>query len=234
MPMKTSRNDRGFSLVELLVATTTMVVVVGGAVAVTLQVQNGYRRQLEDSAAEQEGRYALDWIGRYLRSASNDPYGKGGTPLNPGLTPCPAAGKVIRGIEFDPNLDGEDNDVRLMTDANPPDGLFGGAAGACVQANEDVTIRMGDPDAGEDPNTIVFLDNNTGGAVQTRTDTVIEDLTFVFRDSARAVIDTTVPANAANVSYVDTRIRIRTRTLDGMTGQPMTRTLSSEVKVRSR
>jgi type II secretory pathway pseudopilin PulG len=231
MLMKTSRNDRGFTLVELLVATTTMVIVVGGAVAVTLQVQNGYRRQLEDSAAEQEGRYALDWIGRYLRSASNDPYGKG---ANPGTTDCPAAGKAIRGIEFDPNLDGEDNDVRLMTDAGPPDGLFGGAAGACNQANEDVTIRMGDPDAGEDPNTIVFLDNNTGGAVQTRTDTVIEDLTFVFRDSGRALVDTTVPANGVNVSYVETRIRIRTRTLDGMTGQPMTRTLSSEVKVRSR
>lgn len=233
MPMKTSRNDRGFTLVELLVATATMVVVVGGAVAVTQQVQNGYRRQLEDSAAEQEGRYALDWIGRYLRSASNDPYGIGAVP---GTTDCPAAGKVISGIEFDPNLDGEDNDVRLMTDANPPDGLFGGLSQPnCNQANEDVTISLGDPVL--NPNTIVFLDNNTGGAVSTRTDTVIEDLRFVFRDSSHGPalgLDTSVPGNAANVFYVETQIRIRTRTIDATTGQPMTRTLTSEVRVRSR
>lgn len=236
MLMKTSRNDRGFTLVELLVATTTMVVVVGGAVALTSQVQNGYRRQLEDSAAEQEGRYALDWIGRYLRSAANDPYGKRAVP---GTTNCPAAGTVISGIQFDPNLDGEDNDVRLMTDANPPDGLFGGDAPGgvigCTQANEDVTISLGDPLL--NPNTIVFTDNNTGGAVSTRTDTVIEDLRFVFRDSSHGPalgLDTSVPGNAAQVFYVETRIRIRTRTVDGLTGQPVTRTLSSEVRVRSR
>ena len=39
----------------------------------TSQIQKGYRRQLEDSAAEQEARYALDWIGRYIRAAANNP-----------------------------------------------------------------------------------------------------------------------------------------------------------------
>ena len=223
--MNTS-HDRGFTLVELLVATTTMVVVLGGAVALTQQVQNGYRRQLEDSAAEQEGRYALDWIGRYLRGASNDPYGRANVP---GTTACPAANTDIEGIQFDPDNDNIDDDVRLMTDANPPDGLFGGEAGTCNQANEDVTISH---DAVN--NTIVFLDNNTGGAVSTRTDTVIEDLRFVYRNSARAVIDTSVPGNAANVMWVEARITIRTRTIDASSGQPMTRTLFSEVKVRSR
>lgn len=223
------RGERGFTMVELLVASVTMVIVLGGAVAITSQVQQGYRRQLEDSAAEQEARYALDWIGRYLRGASNDPYGK---VTNPGTTDCPAVGKVIRGIEFDPDLDGEDNDVRVMTDANPPDGLFGGTIGSCTQANEDVTISL---DAVN--NTIVFLDNNTGGAVSTRTDTVIEDLTFVFRDSNHLPalgLDTSVAANQAQVFFVETQITIRTRTIDARTGQPETRTLSSEVKVRSR
>ena len=228
MPMNTARNERGFTLVELLVAATTMVVVIGAAVALTQQIQNGYRRQLEDSAAEQEGRYALDWIGRYLRGASNDPYAKA-APTIPGTTPCPAANTTIAGFVFDPDNDDIDDDVRLMSDVNPPDGLFGGAAGACTQANEDVTIAH---DAVA--NTIVFLDNNTGAAVATRTDTVIEDLRFVFRDSARNPIVTTNQANAANVAYVEARITIRTRTIDVSTGQPMTRTLFSEVKVRSR
>ena len=227
MPMNTVRNDRGFSLVELLVATTTMVVVLGSAVALTQQVQNGYRRQLEDSAAEQEGRYALDWIGRYLRSASNDPYGRTNVP---GTTNCPANNTDIEGVQFDPDADGVDDDVRLMTDANPPDGLFGGSpgGGGCTQANEDVTISLDDVN-----NTIVFLDNNTAAAVSTRTDTVIEDLRFIFKNSARAVLDTST-ANPANVMWVETRITIRTRTIDPLSGQPMRRVLSSEVKVRSR
>ena len=116
-----------------------------------------------------------------------------------------------------------------MTDANPPDGRFGGTNGACTQANEDVTISLDNAN-----NTIVFLDNNTGGAVSTRTDTVIEDLTFVFRNAARGVLDSSNVANQPNVFFIETRIRIRTRTIDARTGQPETRTLSSEVKVRSR
>src|SRR5688500_15009205 len=230
MCIKGLHNDRGFTLVELLVATVTMTVVLGAAVALTSQVQNGYRRQLEDSAAEQEGRYALDWISRHLRGTANDPYGIGNVP---GFSNCPVANTAIQGIQFDPDNDNLDDDVRLMTDANPPDGLFGGVgdvAGSCNQANEDITITH-DPAA----DTITFLDNNTGGVVATRTDTVIEDLTFVFLNSGRVPIDTDDPlANPANVVWVETRIRIRTRTIDPATGQPMTRLMSSEVRVRSR
>jgi prepilin-type N-terminal cleavage/methylation domain-containing protein len=221
MSMTRLRDDRGFTLVELLVASVVTVIVLGGAVALTSQIQNGYRRQIEGSAAEQEGRYALDWIGRYVRGAANNPNAAT-------TTDCPDNGTLVAAVQFDPDADGIDDDVRLMTDANPPDGLFGGSAGDCTQANEDVTISHD-----SENNTIVFLDNNTGGAVSTRTDTVIEDLRFVFRNSAHAVLDTTV-ANPANVIYVETRITIRTRTIDPSTGQPTTRTLSSEIRVRSR
>lgn len=228
--MTSLHGERGFTMLELLVASATMVIVLGGAVAITSQVQEGYRRQLEDSAAEQEARYALDWIGKYLRAADNNPF-------NEDETQCPPldAPHDIDAFQFDPNIDGEDNDVRLLTDANPPDGMFGGpgGVGGCTQAGEDVTIRLGDPDLGENPATIVFFDNNTGGAVQTRTDTVIENLEFVFRNAARQVLDTSV-ADQANVFYIETRITIRTRTINAMTGLPETRTLSSEVKVRSR
>ena len=222
--MRTLRSERGFTLIELLVAATTMVVVLGAAVALTQQVQNGYRRQLEDSAAEQEGRYALDWVGRYLRSAANNPYAKT-------ITNCPANNTTVRGIVFDPDNDNIDDDVRIMTDSNPPDGLFGGLSNPnCNQSNEDVTISH---DAVA--NTVVFLDNNTGGVVSTRTDTVIENLEFIFRDSNRNPIDTDdVAANPNNVIWVETRLQIRTRTIDASSGQPMTRWIASEVRVRSR
>ena len=61
------RNERGFTLAELLVASMITTVVLGGAVMMTSQVQQSFRRQVEDSAGEQEGRYALDWIGRLIR-----------------------------------------------------------------------------------------------------------------------------------------------------------------------
>jgi len=54
MSMTFLRDNRGFTLMELLVASVVTTVVLGGAVALTSQIQNGYRRQLEDSAAEQE------------------------------------------------------------------------------------------------------------------------------------------------------------------------------------
>lgn len=222
MLMSSLRSERGFTLAELLVASLTTVIVLGAAVALTQQVSNGYRRQLEDSAAEQEARYALDWIGRYVRGAANNP--TAATTTN-----CPALNTNVVAVQFDPNNDDIDSDVRLMTDANPPDGLFGGAAAACDQANEDVTISLDNV-----ANTITFLDNNTGGAVSTRTDTVIEDLQFVFRDSGHNQLNTTLPGNQGNVVYIETRIRIRTRTIDASSGQPMTRMLSSEVKIRSR
>ena len=222
MSMSSLHGERGFSLVELLVATVTTVIVLGSAVALTQQISNGYRRQLEDSAAEQEARYALDWIGRYVRGAANNPTGAA-------TTNCPVLNTNIVAVQFDPNNDDIDSDVRLMTDANPPDGLFGGAAAACNQANEDVTVSLDNA-----ANTITFLDNNTGGAVSTRTDTVIEDLQFIFRDSGHNPLVTTVAGNQGNVVYIETRVTIRTRTVDASTGQPMRRTLSSEVKIRSR
>lgn len=217
------RNENGFTLMELLVASTITVIVLGSAVAMTSQIQNGYRRQLEDSAAEQEGRYALEWIGRYVRGAANNP-----TAAPTTLCPGPAAVNVVP-IQFDPDADGDDDDIRILTDANPPDGLIGGPAGVCDQANEDVTISL---DTGA--NTITFLDNNTGGAITTRTDTVIESLEFVFRNAAHAEIDKTLANAAANVVYVETRITIRSRTIDPASGAPVTRTLSQEVKIRSR
>ena len=215
--LRPGTGERGFTLIELLVATVVSMLVLGGAVVLTSQVQNGYRRQIEASAGEQEGRYALEWIGKLIRGADNNPFSVVSTN-------CPAAGTAYAAIRFDPDGDSVDNDIRLQTDSNPPDGQVGGATGLCNQANEDVTISR---DAAN--NAILFFDNNLGVPASIRTDAVIQDLRFVYRDAARAV--TTVPAN---VRYVEIRITVRSRTLDPATGAPVTRLLSSEIRVRSR
>lgn len=214
---KTLGSDRGFTLVELLVASMVTMVVLGGAVALTSQVQEGYRRQIEGSAAEQEGRYALDWVSRLIRASGNNPY-------NVATTDCPAAATPFAAIVFDPDGDLVDNDIRLQTDSNPPDGLLGGATGTCTQANEDVTVSF-DPAT----NSITFLDNNLGGTATIRTDAVIDDLRFIYRDAARAVT-----ANPLNVVYVETQVTVRSRTVNAVTGEPVTRVLSQEVRIRGR
>lgn len=215
--------DRGFTLAELLVASMITMVVLGGAVAMTSQVQEGYRRQVEQSAASQEGRYALDWVSRLIRASGNNPY-------SVATSSCPSAGTPFAAIVFDPDGDLIDNDIRLQTDSNPPDGLLGGPAGTCTQANEDVTVSF-DPAT----NSITFLDNNLGGTATIRTDAVIEDLRFIYRNSAHSTTDASGnPITPVNVIYVETQVTVRTRTINASTGAPVTRTLSQEVRVRGR
>jgi hypothetical protein len=210
-------NERGFTLAELLVSTAVSMLVLGGAVALTSQVQNGYRRQMEDSTAIQEARYALDWLGRLIRGAGNNPY-------SVVVTDCPAALTPVEAIRLDPNGDGVDNDIRIQADNNPTDGVFGGVAGTCDQPNEDVTISF---DAAN--SVIVFLDNNLGGDATVRTDQVIADLQFIYRNPER-----NITADGADVAYVEVQITVRTRTPDPSTGVPLTRTLSQEFRVRGR
>ena len=216
MNLKHLRGERGFTLIELLVASVCTVVVLGGAVALTAQLQNGYRKQLEDSVGEQEARYALEWIGRYLRSVGNNPFGVG-------FSSCPTAGTAFQGL-----IPGSSaSTITLQSDVNPPDGLIGGSTGACNQTNEHVTISL-DTTQKE----ITFLDQATGTSATTRTDAVIDNLQFVYLDANRGAWDPT--SSPSNIFYVQTQITIRSRTVNALSGQPNTRTLTSEVRVRGR
>jgi Tfp pilus assembly protein PilW len=225
-------DERGFTIAELLVATVVSLLVVGGAVSVTSQVQTNYRRQMEEVAAEQEGRYALDWVTRLIRSAGNNPY-------MIGTSACPAANTPFSGLMVDPNGDSVHNDIRLQMDSNPPDNVLGGTTGACNQSNEDVTVSY---DAGT--RSITFLDNNIGGTATIRTEPVVTNLQFIYRNGAHGDIDLVAAAAAcvaaaqpatcwsAQVMYVEIRITIRPRDI-GNQGV-ITRVLSQEVRMKGR
>ena len=223
MSMKTG-DQRGFTLAELMVAMVITMLVLGGAVAMTSQVQQSFRRQIEDSAGEQEGRYALDWVSRRIRAVGNNPYGLPLPPPADQTANCPVPGTPYSWLFINPDPDGVNRSVRMQSDSNPPDGLLGGpsATGECNQRDEDVTISF-DPVT----NSITFLDNNLGGAATIRTDAVIENLEFVFKDRDRQPT-----ANAANVMYIETQVTVRTRTINASTGLPETRLLTQEVRVR--
>src|SRR5688572_2503988 len=55
----TMNRAQGFTLVELLLALSLTIVVVGAAVTVTGEVQRTQACALEDTAAQQEARYAI-------------------------------------------------------------------------------------------------------------------------------------------------------------------------------
>jgi type II secretory pathway pseudopilin PulG len=235
MSMNMISNERGFTLVEILISSLVTMLILGGAVALTNQVQASYTRQIEDAAAEQEGRYALEWVSRMIRSAGNNPYAlpeidDNGTPLDatddiaiPPVCNPDAVGYAWLVMNPD-GVAPADDSIRIQTDSNPPDGLLGGDAAGCTQANEDVTVSY-------DPATrsITFFDNNLGGAASIRTDAVIDGLKFIYRDSAH-----NVTANATNVIYVETQVTVRTRLVDSLTGLPATRVISQEVRIRGR
>jgi prepilin-type N-terminal cleavage/methylation domain-containing protein len=227
MSMRTG-DQRGFTLAELMVAMVITMLVLGGAVVMTSQVQQSFRRQIEDAAGEQEGRYALDWVSRRIRAVGNNPYGLPlpipPAPVGSDTSLCPVPGTPYQWLFISPDPDGVNRSVRLQSDSNPPDGLLGGpsALGECNQRDEDVTISF-------DPLTrsITFLDNNLGGAATIRTDAVIENLEFVFKTWNRQPT-----INPADVMYIETQVTVRTRTINASTGLPETRLLTQEVRVR--
>ena len=133
---RSAGDDRGFTLIEFLIAAGISLAVVGATVALTARMQQAYSTDLDDVAVEEEARYALDWIARLLRSAGSNPYGIT-------LSPCPVANTTFQALRLDPNGNGAQDDVRIQGDINPPNGLLGGAAGNCAaEPGEDVTIAL--------------------------------------------------------------------------------------------
>jgi prepilin-type N-terminal cleavage/methylation domain-containing protein len=138
MPKQNLNGDGGFTLIEFLIAMAITTVVLGATVGLAASIQQAYTADLDDVAVEQEVRYALDWISRYVRSAGSNPYS------------C----AVFQPIWVDPNGNNDDDDVRIQADINPPDG-------DCTDGDEDVTIAL-DPVA-----DVITVDTGAGAVAMT-------------------------------------------------------------------
>jgi prepilin-type N-terminal cleavage/methylation domain-containing protein len=208
----------GFTLVELLVATTICLCVLAATIVLASQVQKSYQIEMDAAAVRNEAEYAVDWISRELRSAGANPY-------RVTVSGCPAAGTTFRAIGLNPDGDALPDDIRFHADLNPPNNQLGGTAvGQCTEANEDVTIA-------HDPvnRVITRRDNNVDAAAVQMTDAVITALTFTYLDRNRGVT-----ADEGSIAFIRVTVTAQTRVSDPNTSRPRTMTVADEVRVRVR
>lgn len=210
------RNQAGFTLVELLVATTLSLSVLGAAIMITSQVQKGYDIERESAAARNEAQFAVAAIARELRPAGANPYFIT-------TSACPVSGTAFRPIRRDPDGDGLPDDIRVHSDVNPPNKALGGVAGACTEADEDITIAH-EPTT----RTVTRRDNNLN-VTEPLTDGVITNLTFTYLDVNRAVT-----TNDNSVCFVRVSVTATTRRPDPRTGQFVSFTVTDDVRIRVR
>jgi hypothetical protein len=210
-------DERGFSLVELMIVGLITTMIAGAAVTLASQVQRTYSYQLNDAGVQQEARYAMDWITRTLAAAGSNPYGIT-------VSACPAAGTVFVPLTLDPDGDGLQDDVRIRSDINRPNGVLLGVAGACNEVGEDVTIAHDAVNL-----TLTRFDRGLENAPVAVTDQVFTRLRFTYLTVTRAV--TTVPAN---IVYAQVSLTGRSKSRNPHTGQLTTFAYQSEVRVRAR
>jgi type II secretory pathway component PulJ len=218
-PLSPRRGQEGFTLVEMMIAAALTMVVVGAAVALATDVQHAYSYELDDAAVQQEARFALDWMSKTIAAGGSNPYDIGG--IVPAADSCT---DEEPGFEFDPDGDGEDDDLRVTSDSTWPNGLLAGDDGDCNEDGEDVTITHDDVN-----NTITRTDPALdGGAAMPMTDSVVTDLTFTYLDSSR-----TATADENALAYVQISLTVTSKTRNPYTNQNTSYTYSSEVRVRS-
>jgi type II secretory pathway pseudopilin PulG len=99
------RSERGFSLVEILITTGLLIVIVGAASTLFVDISKGHVAQQDASEMQQNERFAMDAILRAVRGAGNNPLGL-----------------HFDKFDLDPDGDGRFNSVRIRSDFNPPDG----------------------------------------------------------------------------------------------------------------
>ena len=211
----------GFSLVELLLTLSLTAIVMGTAVTMTGDVQRSQATLLEDTAAQQEARYVVDWIARLVATAGSNAY-----RLDPAAAPT-CGGDAFAALRPDPDANGVHDDLRMQADINPPNGVLVGdgtvaSAPECDESGEDVTI-------GIDRLTRVITrrDRATDAGPVPVTEAVFTDLGFTYLTSDRASA-----TRAGDVAYVRIRVTAESRLRNPATGRPARFTYTREVPVR--
>ena len=168
------RDERGFSMIELMIAMLVSMLVLGSAASVI------------SGGAE------------HLRAPDGRRHGGAGGPVRDGLDPphhraggqqslqrrrsasVPSAGTAVQAVRMDPDGDGLPDDIRIQADVGIPDGLLVGSDRQLHpgRRGRDHRTRPGRH------NTITRFDRGTDAGPIAWTDGVFTGLQFQFLDSS--------------------------------------------------
>ncbi|MDA2934748.1 prepilin-type N-terminal cleavage/methylation domain-containing protein [Acidobacteria bacterium AH-259-D05] len=202
-------STRGFTLAEMLIASTVLAIIAGGIFSLLFQSQDAYQSQQNIIEVTQTARIAIDQIIRFLRQAGNDSeeYLKNNN--------IPSV--EILGSEH----------IRINSDIT----------GAVPDAGADPLKATGDPDGTlanryervvfryDDPTDTLYVDLGNGEQILAENITV----DFTFYDMSGAVT-----ADENEIVRVRVELKAETEDADRLTGKIQSITLRSDVMLRSK
>lgn len=223
-------SSRGFTLVEMLIATAVLVVIGGGVFTLLNQSQRSYGSQQDMTEVVQQARLAMDQITTYLRRAGNDPqkifetwgipptipFGHGTGPgSHTGIFPIEV--NSAQHIQIHSDVTGA---VGVgSTASGDPDGTIDNLYEKVVVRYDSVTRKL-------------YMDIADGSGEQLYADN-ISSFAFTFYDLAGTLI--TNPANnEAAITRAHVQLTAETKDLDPESGKVQTLTLESDVMLRSK
>jgi hypothetical protein len=211
-------SEHGLGLVEVLIASTITLFIVGSAMTLVSIVERAYSYELNDAAAQQESRLALEWIRRTISSAGSNPY-------SITTSACPVIGTAFAAVHLDPDGDGLDDDIRIQADINPPNGLLlGRVFGECAEEGEDVTIAY-EPETRALTRRDAALDR---GPLPV-TDGIFTGLRFRYMSASR--METRAPDSIRSIQVT---LAAESRSRNPYTGHPRAFSITSEIRLRVR
>jgi prepilin-type N-terminal cleavage/methylation domain-containing protein len=231
---KIGGNDRGFSLVEVLVTLLLNVVVLGAIYTTMITSQRLYISEEEGIDMQQEARVAMDVMVRDIRRAGNDPMQLAFTGGNAFIsTAKPNIIRLLADLPQDENGDGDNID---SVDANAnnawDDGENENGDGVLNDEDEDITFCLAPHDGnllptGPGPWTLVKrVPDGAGGTEEIPLCGNVTDLEFryILKTNAGSPNQDTLPLSfedrwsgasgaAVNASTYTTNQRLITRVL---------------------
>jgi Tfp pilus assembly protein PilW len=207
------RDERGFTMIELMIAVLVSLTILGSAASVISAVQSTYAHQMDDATVEQEARFAMDFIRRTMEQAGSNPY----NISHANIAPC-AVGVGFQGIRML-----SPSSVRVQADVTPDGFLIGEDSTSCNQQGEDVTIAF-DSATG----TITRQDLATDASPVAWTDGVFTGLAFQYFDDSM-----TITTDPESVRIVRVTITGRSRTARPGMAEGTTFVLESDVRLKA-
>ena len=167
------RAEAGFSLIELLIVMSIMVIVLGILGSVVQGVETIYAKQRPRTESINNANAALDMMMRLIRLAGNN---LNGTGISPGSAGADGLYHTIRiqtdwnsavglgGIYEDTTFSVSNNVLQIQDGANPPASYLNGIGSITFTYYDNTNTLIADPVENNDKISLVKIDLTTAGA----------------------------------------------------------------------